>query len=195
MLTRHAHTPTWAPTHQCCHGCAALRCAAQEAAGRGCRALFLPECFSFLGSSPRESLAAAQPLVRRIPTSTSYLIAVSEVLSLRRQVYPYDHLNHSQSLEKRNDFCMQDGPLMARYRHLARDTGVWLSLGGFQELSPEPGKLYNCHVVLNAQGEVAATYRKVHLFDVDVPNGPVLMESGFTLAGEQVRGVWCGVGG
>lgn len=114
---------------------------AEEAAGKGCRMLFLPECFSFIGSSQQESLSRAEPL---------------------------------------------DGPTMARYRQLARDTGLWLSLGGFQEAGPDPGHLLNCHVVLDGAGGTAAAYRKIHLFDVDVPDGPVLMESSTTAPGSEL---------
>ncbi|KAI8464753.1 MAG: carbon-nitrogen hydrolase [Monoraphidium minutum] len=114
---------------------------AEEAAGRGCSMLFLPECFSFIGTSQPESLSKAEPL---------------------------------------------DGPAMARYRQLARDTSLWLSLGGFQETGPDPQHLYNCHVVLDPTGGTAAWYRKVHLFDVDVPNGPVLMESRTTAPGSKL---------
>jgi predicted amidohydrolase len=46
---------------------------------------------------------------------------------------------------------------------------------------------FNTHVVLDASGDTVATYRKVHLFDVDVPNGPVLMESRTTAPGDKVR--------
>ena len=70
-----------------------------------------------------------------------------------------------------------DGPLMARYRQLAKDTGVWLSLGGFPETGPDADHRYNTHVLVDSDGDVRASYRKIHLFDVDIPNGPVLMES------------------
>lgn len=40
--------------------------------------------------------------------------------------------------------------------------------------------------MLDASGATAAAYRKVHLFDVDVPNGPVLMESRTTAPGDKV---------
>jgi len=33
------------------------------------------------------------------------------------------------------------GPLMSRYRALARDTQLWLSLGGFQEKGPDDDHL------------------------------------------------------
>jgi hypothetical protein len=53
----------------------------------GCAMLFLPECFSFIGTNLFDALEVAEPL---------------------------------------------DGPIMDRYRELARSHGLWLSLGGFQ---------------------------------------------------------------
>ena len=70
-----------------------------------------------------------------------------------------------------------DGKLMARYRALAASSGLWLSLGGFPETGPDAHHRYNTHVVVDDTGAIRAAYRKIHLFDVDVPNGPVLRES------------------
>ena len=70
-----------------------------------------------------------------------------------------------------------DGPTLQRYRQLAAATGLWLSVGGFQERGPDSDHLYNCHVIINAAGDIVASYRKIHLFNVDVPGRPVLMES------------------
>ncbi|KAK9835655.1 hypothetical protein WJX74_005070 [Apatococcus lobatus] len=79
------------------------------------------------------------------------------------------------------------GPLMQQYQSLASSVGIWLSLGGFQERSPtDPDRLCNCHVILDDQGSIRATYRKVHLFDVEVENGPVLMESRSTAPGNEL---------
>jgi deaminated glutathione amidase len=35
--------------------------------------------------------------------------------------------------------------------------------------------VFNTHIVIDPNGDIAAAYRKIHLFDVDIPNGPVLM--------------------
>lgn len=56
-----------------------------------------------------------------------------------------------------------------------------------QEVGPDKGHMYNCHVILSNEGEIKAAYRKVHLFDVDVPNGPILMESRSTAPGKEVH--------
>jgi predicted amidohydrolase len=78
------------------------------------------------------------------------------------------------------------GPALGRYRALARRLGLWLSLGGFQEAGPDALRLYNTHVVIDAEGEIAATYRKIHLFDLDLSatGGPVITESAFTAPGD-----------
>jgi len=54
------------------------------------------------------------------------------------------------------------------------------------EQSPFPGRLYNTHVLINDQGSVVEHYRKIHLFDVDIQNGPQLMESRNTAAGDKL---------
>jgi len=62
-----------------------------------------------------------------------------------------------------------DGPLLGRYRALAKEHGLWLSLGGFPERGPrwaDDQHIFNTHVVVTAAGEISAVYRKIHLFDV-----------------------------
>lgn len=71
----------------------------------------------------------------------------------------------------------EGGPILARMQALARDRGVDLVLGGFWERSDDPKKVKNACVHLDATGAVRAVYRKIHLFDVDLPDGTKLMES------------------
>ena len=76
------------------------------------------------------------------------------------------------------------GPILARCQALARELNVELLLGGFHEASPDdPEKCFNTSVYLTASGEIASTYRKIHLFDVDIKDGPRLMESKQTSPG------------
>lgn len=44
-------------------------------------------------------------------------------------------------------------------------------------------KVRNCQVLLDPHGKVIYEYQKIHLFDVDVPNGPILRESNSVEAG------------
>ncbi|KAJ4779318.1 Nitrilase-like protein 2 [Rhynchospora pubera] len=79
-----------------------------------------------------------------------------------------------------------DGPTMQRYCSLAREANIWLSLGGFQEKGPDDAHLCNTHVLLDNYGKIRNSYRKIHLFDVDVPGNMVYKESSFTSQGDTV---------
>ncbi|KAL2896316.1 Nitrilase-like protein 2 [Bienertia sinuspersici] len=82
-----------------------------------------------------------------------------------------------------------DGPLMQGYCNLARESQIWLSLGGFQEKGSDDSHLCNTHVIVDDSGKIRNKYRKIHLFDVDVPGGMVYKESSFTEAGQDVVAV------
>src|SRR3954471_21817720 len=65
-----------------------------------------------------------------------------------------------------------DGPIMTTLRELASQHGVWIVGGGTPERIPEdPRRTFNTAVVLDPTGALAARYRKIHLFDVDIPGG------------------------
>uniref|UniRef100_A0A3Q2I737 Deaminated glutathione amidase n=1 Tax=Equus caballus TaxID=9796 RepID=A0A3Q2I737_HORSE len=83
-----------------------------------------------------------------------------------------------------------DGNLLGEYTQLARECGLWLSLGGFHERGQDweqTQKIYNCHVLLNSKGSVVATYRKTHLCDVEIPGQEPMRESNSTLPGPSLE--------
>lgn len=71
----------------------------------------------------------------------------------------------------------EGGPILTAMQALARQTKAWLLLGGFPERAASPAHIRNTSVLLRADGSVAAIYRKIHLFDVDVPGGKRFRES------------------
>ncbi len=79
---------------------------------------------------------------------------------------------------------------MARYRGLARELGLWISLGGFQERGPDPEHTHNTHVVLDASGATVAAYRKARAPSPLHEGHPLGRHSGRALA--RLPGVvWC----
>jgi predicted amidohydrolase len=79
-----------------------------------------------------------------------------------------------------------DGPTPARFAELAARLGVHLLLGSFNERSAEPGRCHNTSVLFGPDGAVLAVYRKIHLFDVEVPGGVIFRESETVVAGGEV---------
>jgi len=69
------------------------------------------------------------------------------------------------------------GPLVSEFREVARKLGVFLLLGSFPELTAREARPFNTSVLLGPQGDILATYRKMHLFDVDLAQGPSYRES------------------
>ncbi len=78
------------------------------------------------------------------------------------------------------------GPILTRMRALAKSTDAELVLGGFYEKGSVPEKSKNACVHLDASGAVRAIYRKIHLFDVDLPDGTKLEESATVEPGKEI---------
>lgn len=79
------------------------------------------------------------------------------------------------------------GPILTSLCNAASKAGVWIVGGGMPEsVADDPSRTYNTAVVINPQGQLTARYRKLHLFDVDIPGGAVLKESSNTAAGNDV---------
>ncbi|XP_042909540.1 nitrilase and fragile histidine triad fusion protein NitFhit isoform X2 [Parasteatoda tepidariorum] len=99
----------------------------------------------------------------------------------------FDHVGESrnQSIQLAEPL---EGALISDYRQLATQNSIWLSLGGFHEKgsSVDQDKVYNSHILINSSGDIAAVYRKIHLFDIDVPGGVRLKESDYTIPGKEV---------
>jgi predicted amidohydrolase len=78
------------------------------------------------------------------------------------------------------------GPVMTMLRELATKHGIWIVGGGTPEAVPGDSKrAYNTAVVVDPNGALAARYRKIHLFDIDIP-GTTLRESDSTAAGRDL---------
>jgi deaminated glutathione amidase len=76
-----------------------------------------------------------------------------------------------------------DGPQLARIRDFCASRKVWCLAGSIAELAREEtrgrggDRIYNTSALISPDGAIAATYRKLHLFDVDIPDGARYRES------------------
>ncbi len=65
---------------------------------------------------------------------------------------------------------------VAGFAELARGLEIWLNIGSLA-LKGAAEKLVNRSLLFAPDGTIAARYDKIHLFDVDLPNGEVWRES------------------
>ncbi|HEU4980308.1 MAG TPA: carbon-nitrogen hydrolase family protein [Solirubrobacterales bacterium] len=78
-----------------------------------------------------------------------------------------------------------DGPALTAAAGWARELGIFLVAGSVPERVPGWEKLANTSVMFGPDGERCATYRKIHMFDVDV--GDVsYRESAIEQAGDEI---------
>lgn len=79
-----------------------------------------------------------------------------------------------------------EGPTLGAVRQLARRLGVFVLAGSVPERVDTPLKTANTSVLVGDDGSVVAAYRKIHLFDVNIPDGARYAESESVLAGDEV---------
>ena len=103
------------------------------------------------------NLRIAERLVRAAAADGARFIALPENFAL--MAIEGVRLGRTESL---------DGEIVAGGRGLARELRVDLLLGSIPETSRREGMRRNCSVLVDASGEIAAVYRKIHLFDVEL---------------------------
>lgn len=78
----------------------------------------------------------------------------------------------------------QGGPVLESCQRIATTHGVHVIAGGFPEKAPDD-RAYNTCLHLLPDGSIAAAYRKIHLFDVDLSDGTRMLESRNTSPGAE----------
>ncbi len=145
-----------------------------EAAASGAKLIGLPENFAYLGSDRDHRLSLAE----RVGGDATG----PDGGSILRPIL---------------------GPILTAMRRAAQQAGAWLLLGGFPEMGHTPPsagalqRIRNTSILLSPDGDVTAIYRKIHLFDVDVPGGRRFRESEAIEPGDapvMAETPWGGVG-
>jgi len=68
------------------------------------------------------------------------------------------------------------GPVLQELQELAVKTKTWLLIGSLT-LKTDEDRIVNRSFLISAEGSVAATYDKIHMFDVTLPDGKMIRES------------------
>lgn len=74
-------------------------------------------------------------------------------------------------------------PLVEHIKALNQSTYVSI---GIHLPNDTTTKVENVHLLIDPKGTIVSRYQKLHLFDVDVPNGPILKESNSVEAGNTI---------
>ena len=126
------------------------------------------------GAEPAENIATASTLIRRAAESGAELVMTpetSDMIAPRRVAFEIaqDEAEHAA---------------LAAFRALAAELGIWL-LAGSLVVRIGPQRLANRSLLIGPDGALAARYDKIHMFDVEIPDGQSYRESQAYRAGEE----------
>jgi deaminated glutathione amidase len=137
---------------------------------------FLAAAIQMAASSDKAAnLERAERLVRLAAARGASLIALPEMFNWRGR--RAEETSNAETLE---------GPTLARMSALARELKIHLVAGSIPERAAGDSKNYNTSVLLGPDGARIAVYRKIHLFDVDLPGRVTVRESEAKLPGAEV---------
>jgi predicted amidohydrolase len=120
------------------------------------------------------NVAVAGELVARAAEQGARLVALPE-----KWHFIHDEKHLSAAAEP------LDGPSVQAARGWARELGIAILAGSIVERVDGEVRSHNTSVLIRADGSVAATYRKLHLFDVEV-GGVTYRESAGAIPGEDI---------
>ena len=119
------------------------------------------------------NLAVARDLLDRAAASGADLAVLPEYV---------DYLGDGSSAPEPEPV---DGEFATFFATAARELGMWVHAGSFHETGPDPERTYNTSLLFDRVGTLTATYRKVHLYDVEIPGRVSYQESRAVAPGEE----------
>jgi predicted amidohydrolase len=119
---------------------------------------------------PKPALEHAEPLIREAAAKGAKFVLTPEGSNFLQQ----NRARRAEILKTQGD-----DPAVVGLRELARELGIWLEIGSAIVACEEPGeaRAANRSMLIDPEGQVRATYDKLHVYDVDLPTGERHRES------------------
>jgi predicted amidohydrolase len=127
------------------------------------------------GNDKPANLERAERLVRVGAGRGANLVALPEVFNWR-----------GKRAEQAAAAETLDGESLSLMSRIARELKIHIVAGSITEHAADSARSYNTSVMLGPDGARIAVYRKIHLFDVDLPGRVTVRESDSKLGGADV---------
>jgi len=119
------------------------------------------------GPDIAENLKTAEAYIREAASEGAVFIATPENTCQMRK---------PDRAKLENAPCEEDHPGIPLFSDLARELGVWLLIGSLSVKLADDKTANRCYL-FSDQGEIVATYDKIHMFDVNLREGESHKES------------------
>lgn len=136
---------------------------------------FTAACVQMRSSrSVAANIAQAEKLIRQAAAAGAVYVQTPEMTNILER-------SRADLMEKIT--LEEQDPTLARFRELAAELGIHVHAGSLAILLPD-GQVANRGFLIAPDGAVVARYDKIHMFDVDLPNGESWRESATYRPGE-----------
>jgi predicted amidohydrolase len=138
------------------------------------------------GADPQANLQACARLATRAAEAGAKLLVLPECFAFLG-AHERDKFAIAEALD-----AERPGPILRAVQDMARGSGLWIIAGGMHEIAkrdPASGAVVRTHItclVISPIGAITAVYRKIHLFNVDLPGGVVHRESDTNTPGAEL---------
>jgi predicted amidohydrolase len=136
---------------------------------------------------PQDNIREVSALIREAKAKGADLIVTPEVVGM---IEPKRELGLAKAKPE------ETHEVLAAFRALAAELGVWLLIGSIS-IKVAEDKMANRQFLIDDSGNIVARYSKIHMFDVQVGDGQTYRESNTYRAGEEavvVETPWCKLG-
>lgn len=128
-----------------------------------------------IGEDVEENISTCLDLVRQAVMAGADIVVLPEMIDF--------HGDKEQVAAIKTDI---PGPVSNRFAEAARDLGVWILAGSIHEAIPGDDRTYNTSVLFDRAGNEVARYRKLHLYDVQIPGRVDALESASIAPGHDI---------
>jgi len=131
-------------------------------------------CQMMVVDNKEENVNKAEKMIRKAVTEEgANVVALPEIFN-----GPYSIEAMKETAEPEN------GPSSQRLAALAKELGIVIIGGSIAEAAGD--LIYNTSYTFDEKGECIGRHRKMHLFDVDIPNGITFQESSIVAPGNDI---------
>lgn len=131
--------------------------------------IFTAACLQLNSSAViAENIATVTALAQQAAARGARFITTPEVTSIVTRL--------QADVIRASTFAQDEDPAVAAFRALAAELQVWLLIGSIP-IRVADARVANRCFLFDPKGQIATSYDKIHMFDVDLPNGERYRES------------------